>query len=140
MHERARHAGEFEHALHVAREELTDDVAHISTAAEALGALAAKDNRAHFRMALDATEEVAQRGVGGEGERVDAVGAIERDGGHAIRCECVTKAFFSDVHVDAPSVDSIIAVASISTSARSSSSALTCTSDIAGKCLPMRVR
>ncbi len=60
-----------------------DDLVDVSAGAEA-AALAAQDEGAHGSLAGEFGEEIAQVGVGAEGERVDLLGAVEGDGGDAV--------------------------------------------------------
>src|SRR6185503_8117492 len=77
-------AGEGEQAAVIAREELADDVLDVAAGAE--GAAAAGDeDGAHAGLGVELLEGLTQLGVDLEGERIEAVGAGERDRGDAGR-------------------------------------------------------
>ena len=84
LDERPCDAREGEHALHVPREELADDVLHVAARAER-SAFARDHDGAHVLLVVERRERGGQLLVDGERQRVEAVGPVEDDLGHAAR-------------------------------------------------------
>eukprot|EP01034_Spumella_vulgaris_P031080 gene31080-38410_t len=82
FHQVAGHAGEGQQAGHVQFGERADDVVHVAAGAEVLAG-AGDDDRLHITGVRQRAEQVAQLGVGVEGEGVLAFRAVQRDGGDA---------------------------------------------------------
>ena len=83
-HHGPRHPCECQQSGRVAREELADDLLHVAAGAEA----APRSCDHHDARALarfERRDEVAQLGVGLEGERVQLLRAVERDRADAVR-------------------------------------------------------
>src|SRR5439155_6169160 len=123
-HEVARHPRELEKGSRVLADEAADDVADIAAGAEG-GAGAGDHHPADARLVVQRAERVAKLVVDLERQRVQAIGTIQRDCRHAGR---------RIVGVDERPrrLHGSTAVASISTSASGSKSAVTSTSAIAG--------
>jgi len=87
-HQRTRHAGEGQQLGHGHLGERADDFVHVATGAEVI-ARAGEHHRLDVGAFLQGQEPVAQFCVRVEGQRVLALGAVERDGGHtAVHAEC----------------------------------------------------
>ena len=118
--------GELEQPGRIPREQRADDVLDVAAAAEGPAA-AGDDDGADAGLGVERAEGVAQLGVDLEGERVEPVGTVERDGRDRGRgIDGVLEGAGREGH------RSRTAVASISTSASGSTSAVTSTSAIAG--------
>jgi hypothetical protein len=76
------HAGEGEQARHVELGQRSDDVVHVAAGAE-IAALAAQHHGLDVVGIGQIAEQVAQFGVGLEGQRVLAFGTVEADQRHA---------------------------------------------------------
>src|SRR5690606_24794120 len=117
-----------EQAVVVAGEQRADDVLHVPAGAEG-AAGPGDDDGADPGLGIEGAEGVAQLGVHLEGEGVEPLGAVQRDrrdgSGGVMTIEEGPR---GNRHQCAPTT----AVASISTSARSSTSDVTSTSAIAG--------
>src|SRR5690606_17128727 len=120
--------------------ERPDDLVHVAAGAE--GAPFPGDHhRAHLVAARKLREEIAQLAVDLEGQRVELLGPCQGDQRHPVLALLVTESFrLGHGGLLHHSSSGRTQVASISTSARSSSRSATCTSAMAGKCLPMCLR
>ena len=80
----ARHARELEQAGQVALGERTDDLVHVAARAEVATGSGDHDG-ADVGRRVQRAEEVAQLRIGGEGQRILALRAVERDDTDALR-------------------------------------------------------
>ena len=80
----AGESGELEQAVVVPREQRADDVLDVAAGAEG-PPVAGDHDGADAGLGIERAEGVAQLGVDLEGERVEPLGPVERDGGHAGR-------------------------------------------------------
>ena len=152
----AGHPREVEQPLEVAFEERPDDVLHVPARAEPAPRPRDRD-RAHLRLAVERAEGVPELVVDLEGKRVQPLGPVERDphhGGLRVEVEqertggvegegfkcahgCSFRCGRRQWRSGPPGrACGMTAVASTSTTARGSTSSVTATSAIAGKCFP----
>ena len=122
--------GELEQPRGIPREQRADDVLDVAAAAEG-PAGAGDDDGADAGLGVEGAEGVPELGVHLEGERVEPLGPVERDGRDGgRRIDGVEERFGVQGHSLSSSPST--AVASISTSACASTSDVTSTSAIAG--------
>jgi hypothetical protein len=78
-----RHAGEHEQLGRLERNQRANDFVHITARAK-ITAIALQHHRTHIVGPFELMEEVAQLGIGLEGQRIFPIGPIKRDSGHAV--------------------------------------------------------
>src|SRR5262249_399534 len=128
----ASHASELEQTFHVALEEFTDDVVHVAARTKR-ATRSSDDDDANIALVAQRRKSVGQLAIDFKRQRVQALRTMQRDRRDALLVLFVKKRrglFHAGIN----------AIPSISTFAASSSSPATCTSTIAGKCLPMCLR